>query len=341
MNADDISGDLAVMNVTEGTIPAGCGYRKDISSLNLDSDIYPVFRVRLRGRETNPRYRVMVEYTDSSSSDSGWKDAESSFTVKSMELTPGKIVKFIKLYAMSNQGSGTGYIDYDYAAILRNPPIVPEELKTLDVDLRSTTAVSSCTMKLHHDLLQGVTARRYSLDEGVGSHAYDLGTLRGHGKPVNTSWDGNGVYGGCLRFTGSGRLETGYKTVIQNDGALTLCFWVKASPGASGIICGFGDTLPAGWSRVQVNWSGDQIRLYARDDSGNVLEVTGQGVIADSSWHHLVCVVDPDDNVASIYRDGLLDGSTTGLLNSISLEDHDLTWGCLHTSAGYTNHYTG
>ncbi|MCK4702675.1 hypothetical protein KAT55_04895, partial [Candidatus Bathyarchaeota archaeon] len=70
-NAGDVSGDYAIMEVTEGGTVNGAGWRRDVSSLSLDTDDYPLIRVRLRGRGTSPQYKVEVEYTDSSTTSSG------------------------------------------------------------------------------------------------------------------------------------------------------------------------------------------------------------------------------------------------------------------------------
>jgi hypothetical protein len=294
-NVDDVAGDYATMTVTEGSSPSGCGYRKDISSENLGTDSYPRLRVRLRGRGTTPQYKVGVEYTDSSSNETGWLDAPEDMTVDVLILLPGKTVKYVKLYARCNTAYGTAYVDWDYAVIVRNPPLVPTEMLDLDVDLWTTTRISGATLKLLNDILLGVTARRYSLDEGEGLHAYDLSRDKGHADLVNASWNSGGVHGSCLYFNGtSARMETGYKTTIPADGALTIAFWVKASPGATKVICGFGKSIGADWNRVQLNWSSDKVRLY---DVGDV-----------------------------------------GTLGQITLDEYDLTWGCLHNESGYINH---
>ena len=124
-NANDVSGDMAVMTVTEGATPSGCGYRKDISGLNLSTDDYPRLRVRLRGRGTTPQYKVGVEYTDASSNETGFITAPADMTVDVLVLLPGKTIKYIKLYAKCNTALGTAYVDWDYAVVVKNPPLIP------------------------------------------------------------------------------------------------------------------------------------------------------------------------------------------------------------------------
>jgi len=339
----DITGDLAPMSVTEGATPTGCGYRKDISGEGLSTDTYPIVRARLRGSGTSPQYRLSVEYTDASETDSGWIDVQyNPFTVKTMQLTSGKTVKYVKLYARSNSAGGSATIGWDYVAILRNPPMIPEEVEEVEVDLQTTTAVGGLRLKLLNDLLLGVTARRYSLDEGFGTKAYDLSRNKGHAGVVNATWNTSGRHGGCLYFLASSscRLDTGYKTTIPATGALTITFWVKASSGVTGVICGLGRNVGADWNRVQLNWSSDKVRLYVKDDSANVRQYTSAKTVADNQWHLIVGIINPATDKIELYIDNVYDGGASGTLGQITLDLYDLTWGCLHNAGGYTNHTT-
>jgi len=206
-----ISGDLAEMAVTEGGTPSGCGYRKDISSLALSTDDYPRLRVRLRGRGTTPQYRLEVEYTDASSNGTGWLDAPVIPETFGIELIAGKTIKYVMLYAKSSTASSTAYIDYDYAVFGENPPLIPNEIMKLVVDLQTTVRISSLNIKILDDILLGVTERRYLLNEATGGHAYDLSKKRGHAHLVNTAWSAGGKEGYCLLFNGSNsRMQTGY-----------------------------------------------------------------------------------------------------------------------------------
>jgi len=339
VNTGDVSGDNATMTATEGATPNGCGYQKTLPSLSSSS--YPLIRLRLRGRGTTPQYKVEVEYTDAAVTSSGWTNAPTAFEAKTMELASSKTLKYVRLYARSNTGGSTAYIDYDYAAVLANPPLVPLELTECDVDLQTTSAVSGFRLRMHNDVLLGVTARRYSLDEGTGSKAYDLSTNKGHGAVVNATWN-VGRFGGCLYFlaSSSARLGTGYKPTISASGAITLAFWVKASPGASGVIAGSGKSVAGGFNRLQLNWSNDRVRVYAKDDALNILQYTGTVTAADGAWHHVAAVVSPRSDAVQLYVDGSLDGGASGTLGAISLDAYDLTFGCLHNEAGYGSYTT-
>jgi hypothetical protein len=341
-NAGDVSGDYAIMEVTEGGTVNGAGWRRDVSGLSLDTDEYPLFRVRLRGRGTSPQYRVEVEYTDASTTTSGWTNAPSGFEAKMLQLAAVKTVEYVKLYARSDTPNQTAMIDYDYAAVLKNPPLIPEELLELVADLVTTTAVSGLRLSMLNDPLLGVTQRRYSLDENLGTKAYDLSRNRHRSGIVNATWNSGGRHGHCLYFLAgsSCRLDTGFTTTLAAAGALSVAFWVKASAGASGVICGFGKTVGADWNRIQFNWSSDRVRLYVKDDAANVLQHVSDATVADGDWHHVAGVVDPGNDEIELYVDGGLDGGASGTLGAITLDAHDLTFGCVHTGGGYGSYTT-
>ncbi len=341
-NAGDASGDYAIMEVTEGGTVNGAGWRRDISGLSLDTDEHPLIRVRLRGRGTSPQYKVEVEYTDASTTSSGWINAPSGFEAKMLQLAAGKTVKYIKLYVRSNQANQTAQIDYDYAAVLKNPPLIPGELLELVADLVTTTAVSGLRLAMLNDPLLGVTERRYSLDENLGTKAYDLSRNRHRSGIVNATWNSGGKHGHCLYFLAgsSCRLNTGYLVSIAATGAISVAFWVKASAGASGVICGFGKTIGADWNRIQFNWSSDKVRLYVKDDAANTRQYVSDATVADGVWHHVVGVINPSDDEIELYVDGENDGGASGTLGTITLDAHDLTFGCVHTGGGYSSYTT-
>jgi len=283
---------------------------------------------------------VDVEYTDSSSTSSGWVDAPEEFVAVTLELASSKTVKYVKLYALSNTGNQTAMVDYDYAAVLMNPPLEPGEVFEVDADLITTTAVSGLTVKILNDILLGVTHRRYTFEEGFGTRTYDLSPNRHQSKLVNATFTSNGKHGKGVDFssTSSSRLETGFTTTLPAGGALSFGFWVKAQSGASGVVCGFGKAVGGDWNRIQVNWTGDKLRLYAKDDSANYLEYVSTVTVADNQWHHVLAVVDPSSDLIQLYIDGTLDGGDSDTLVAITLDTNDLTFGCLHNDGGYSSY---
>jgi len=339
-NTDDISGDYATMTVTEGGAVNGCGWRRDISSLGLAVDDYPLLRVRLRGRGTTPYYRVDVEYTDTSTTSTGWTEAPTDFEAKMLQLTAGKTIKYIKLYARCNTPNQTAYIDYDYALVLQYPPLEPNEVLELEADFICNHGVSGLTLRMIHDVLLGVTERRYSFETQLGSKAYDLSENRHVSGVQNATWNSGGKHDGCLYFlaASSCRVDTGYTLSLAADEARSIMFWVKAAPGVSGVMAGFG-VSGGSWNRVQFNWSSDKLRLYVRDDAGNVLQYTTTETIADNSWHHIAGVIDPSGDRVQVYVDGILEGGVTGTLGAVTITV-DLTIGCLHNGAAYSDYTT-
>ncbi|MCW4012857.1 MAG: LamG domain-containing protein, partial [Candidatus Bathyarchaeota archaeon] len=331
-NTDDVSGDYATMTVTEGGTVNGAGWRREVT---LATDTFPLMRVRLRGRGTTPQYQIEAEYTDASTTTTGWTTAPTDFTEINIELTPGKTLKYLKLYTRCNTVTQTAMVDFDYLMVLRNPPLVPKEVEELEADLITNTGVSTLTLTIYNDVLLGVTERWYHLDEDFGTHAYDYSKNR-HQSTHNATWT-TGKHTKALYFNGSTRLNTGYKPTIPADSALSISFWVKASPGASGIVAGIGQT-DATWNRVQFNWSSDKLRLYVRDDSGNTVQYTSSATVADGTWHHIIGIVDLNGDTIGLYVDGMFDGESTGTLGVITLTDNDLTFGCLHNDSGYSNY---
>jgi hypothetical protein len=210
------------------------------------------------------------------------------------------------------------------------------------IDLCTTTRVSGLILKTLNDVLLGVTDRRYSLDEGEGGHAYDLSRKREHAHLVNTSWNSGGKHGKCLFFNGtSARMETGYKPVVPADGAITISFWLKAPPGATGVICGCGDSVGADWNRIQFNYSSNQLRLYVKDDAGNIRQYTTQTIVCQNAWVLVTGIIDPAGDKIEVWVDDYYDGGVSGALGAITIDDNDLTWGCLHNQGAYSNYAEG
>ena len=268
--------------------------------------------------------------------------ASTSFGIVTLQLDAAKVVHKVKLYAKSNTANGTAQVDYDYAVLQCQFPIVPYEHYEVDVDLQHTLSCSGFRIRAHHDKLQGVTGLRYRFDENMGVVATDLGSSKLNGTLVNAPTWIPGKYNHGLQFVSasSTRVDTGYRPIIAATGALTIVFWIKGLSGASGIIMGSGKATGT-FNRVQLDLPGaDKIRIYAKDDAGNIRQYTSTAVVLDNTWHRVAAVVNPNDDVVDLYIDDEYDGQDTGALGVISLDDWDLTIGCLHNEAGYSNYVT-
>ncbi len=166
-NANDIAGDYATMAVTEGDVVNGCGWQKDIIGLALNTSNYPSLRVRLRGRGTSPQYQIEVEMSDSTIDASGWCDAPTGFEARTLNLTPGKTVKYVRLYA---RFIDTPRLSPDRLRLRRHSgPAATDPIRTpeVDVELQHTIASSGFRVRCWHDILQGVTARSYTIRGGL------------------------------------------------------------------------------------------------------------------------------------------------------------------------------
>ena len=346
VTGSNVAGDYAPMIVTEGAVPAGCGWEKDIGALTLTTVVYPVVAVRLRGSGTTPQYKVIIEYTDASTTDTGWVNAPITFTTILILLTTGKTIHKVQLYAKSTTAFGTATIDYDYVFVLRNPPLIPDDHKDLEVDLQpGNIAVSGFRFKVVNDILLGVCDRWYKLDENVtGSPCWDLSKNKLRGSPSGSPTYAAGKYGYCLRFisASSQRVGTQWTPTLGATSETTFTFWVKATTGETGIIAGIGKAPGGVFNRLQFGWGTgadlDKIRLYVKDDAANVRQVYTPTLVADGTWHFIAAVVSPKNDYIRISVDGAAWTETSAALGAITLDLYDLTIGCLHNEAGYSSY---
>lgn len=347
VTGSNVAGDYAAMIVTEGAVPAGCGWEKHIhATLTLLTNTYPVAIVKLRGTGTTPQYRIVIEYTDTTTTDTGWVNAPATFTMITLLLTAGKTIDYVRLYAKSSTAFGTATIDYDYAFILRNPPLVPDDHKDLEVDLQpANIAVSGFRFKVVNDILLGVCDRWYKLDENVtNSKCWDLSKNKLHASPSGNPTYAAGKFGTCLHFVSasSQRVATQWAPTLGATSEITFTFWVKATTGETGIIAGNGKAPGGVFNRLQFGWGTgadlDKIRLYVKDDAANIRQVYTPTLVADGTWHFIAGVVSPKNDYIRISVDGAAWTETAAALGATTLDLYDLTIGCLHNESGYTSY---
>jgi Concanavalin A-like lectin/glucanases superfamily/Domain of unknown function (DUF2341)/Fibrinogen beta and gamma chains, C-terminal globular domain len=137
-----------------------------------------------------------------------------------------------------------------------------------------------------------------------------------------TDWlDGaNCKFEGCLDFDGT----SDYINIPDNDvldfgaGDFSLALWFKEDGGTNEMFLSKEAGQPL--YRLHIN-SNSQIRYVIRDTAGNENNGSGDKIINDNVWHHVVATFDRD-SVAIIYVDGFVDGtpesiaSTTGDISS-------------------------
>ncbi|MFH2111211.1 MAG: LamG domain-containing protein [Candidatus Bathyarchaeota archaeon] len=307
-NVNDVAGDYASMAVTEGAAVNGCGWRRDISGLNLSTSTYPVFRVRLRGRDTAPQYKVEVEYTDASSTSLGWIDAPTSFEAVWLQLTSGKTVKYVKLYARSSQVYAQAVIDYDYACVLKNPPLVPAEIEELVADLVTTTAVSGLRLTMLRDPAYPRLALWLPMDEGQDTRAYDLSPWGRTGHLYNGPLWVDGKYGKALSFDGSDDYVQTVAFALSGT-ALTFATWIKPS-----YVAGVYQTLisdGAQSSTIGFIWcyrnpgSYHFTWQYADGTAYRTAQSNNFFAGCDGVWTHVAVVCDYAAKTVRFYRNGV------------------------------------
>ncbi len=292
-NQGTIAGDYARMSTTSDV-----HFKRSIESLGLETDTYPVLRARMRGGQSDAYCEIVVYYTDGSWTASGWFAPGTSWMIKDLELAAGKTIKEFKL----GLGWGAKHIDWDYLAILKHPPLIPEEIEELEVDLQTTVGVSGFRILMLNDPLLESTLLRFPFDEGFGSKAYDLSPGRNHGDISGASWV-DGKYGKCLQFASgdyvdvpAGKIDlSGRKVVVYRA-------WIKLDdPGAS--------------HSAIIDWGSGRCSLMATGSSwGNTLTfyVNWHGTTAGGDamagkwgdWTFVVVVFDDDADTVTFYING-------------------------------------
>ncbi len=298
-NAGTIAGDYAVMEASGSEV----AFSKDIDSLSLSTDDYPILRARLRGEGAGAEYAIIVWYTDSTYTNSGWLSAGTEWLIKNMELASGKTIGTIQLWARGNK------VHWDYVAILKHPPLIPEEIEELEVELQTTTGVSGYRLRLLDDPLYESLVLWLKLDEGFGTRAYDQSRHLNHGTIYGASWV-EGRYDYALNFDGVDNYIEVPDDASLNMGTkdFTVSLWIKTTQATGIIIEKYSGTL--GW---QVYLYNGKINVWGKDPSGS-FSGSSDSTYNDGNWHFVVVVFDRDSGTY-FYKDGNPDGSSTSLVN--------------------------
>ncbi len=145
-----------------------------------------------------------------------------------------------------------------------------------------------------------------------------------------------------LAYAGAQRIDTGFLPTIPATGALSMGCWMKFASGASAAVLIGSGKVPAAFNRCQIDLQATgKMRVYAKDDAGNVRSATSNKVVTTGTWHHVAGIADAENDIVKIIIDGLLDNTGTGALGVTTLDTFDFTIGCLHNEAGYTSYCTG
>ncbi|MEQ9638877.1 MAG: LamG-like jellyroll fold domain-containing protein [Alphaproteobacteria bacterium] len=121
-------------------------------------------------------------------------------------------------------------------------------------------------------------------------------------------------------FDGAGDyVSTNFTPLYSQTDSFTWAAWIRPqnlfNPGTSNPVTEVAgvEQTASGEARIGIyHPSNQQITVGkafggVRDDSGNQGGVFGQTVIYDGDWHHVVLIRDSDNNLISLYVDGVLD----------------------------------
>ena len=152
-----------------------------------------------------------------------------------------------------------------------------------------------------------------------------------------------GKIGAGLQFNGIGQyFDTNYSPDILADGELTIAFWVKGAPGATGVILGLGNVFDdTTWNRLQFNWSTPKMRMYTKGDDENVRLYTTTATLLDNAFHSVVGIISPKENETLVYVDSVYDGGAAGALGAFSFEGWTIHGGCLNNDGVRGNYAAG
>lgn len=135
-------------------------------------------------------------------------------------------------------------------------------------------------------------------------------------------------------------IDTGSTTVHQNT-VFTYAFWLDASASSSGTGGTAGSYETSGGNRgpLAASISGDSKLTWLYMSLGGSYNpaqlLKSSGDVYDSTWRHVTCEFDGDNNEVKIYIDGSLDSSKTASVpNSVNITT-SLKFGA--GSGGFTN----
>ena len=169
----------------------------------------------------------------------------------------------------------------------------------------------------------------WSFDEGAGIVAGDGSGNGNHGEIVNATWT-EGQLGSALDFDGTAYVEIPPVAWHGIDQQATLAFWVygdpAAQPQANFIVAAFTDP-PNNQSRAfsaHIPWSNSNVYFDTGGTTAGGYDRIQNAATPDifaGSWQHWALVKDAGTGDQSIYLNGALWFSGTGLTRAIGGAD--------------------
>ncbi|WP_346190072.1 cadherin domain-containing protein, partial [Rubritalea halochordaticola] len=152
----------------------------------------------------------------------------------------------------------------------------------------------------------------WPMDEGSGSVTYDKLGSAADGVIQGAGWT-TGVGQNALVFDGNDMVKCGNNASLSGATPFTASAWVKVDAGSTsqGVI--IQQRAANGYNgQFQVTVGGNgTLGFYLYGNSAQQFSFSGATAINDGQWHHVVAKRDGQGN-ASIWLDGVMDGSVTG-----------------------------
>lgn len=157
-------------------------------------------------------------------------------------------------------------------------------------------------------ILTGNLVGYWSLDEGIGTSAYDLSGNGNTGTLVNSpTWQSgsNCKFGSCLNLVSASSQYVSIGTTPNPSGSFTLTAWIN--------IASTGSTLPImnkGFNFAELGFTMrlSNHHLECGMQNGGYIQQDGTRIIDDNAFHLLSCVFTSGASMA-VYVDGALDTS--------------------------------
>ena len=309
-NCGSIAGDYARQTVTDPI----SSYRVKRENLDLSTDTYRVLRVRVRGGGTgDAQFQISFYETGYGVfGATGWQDPTSDFKEYMFEIPSGRTINTIYLWVRDQNLSQSCYIDWDYVAILKHPPFIPEEIEELEVDLQTTVGVSGYRFTLLNDPLFGVTVLRLPFNENFGLRAYDLSRYKHVGDITDATWVDSLAteFRKALSFNGTStflQIPDHSSLDITDKFAIELLIKINAFPSVyAPIILKSDSGYVQYWNYGLILYSdGDLSFAIGNGSTYNLL--TDQVYLQTGRWYHIVAVL--TDSHLKLYVNGEEKGS--------------------------------
>ena len=145
-----------------------------------------------------------------------------------------------------------------------------------------------------------------------------------------------------MQFDGvDDKLNLSQDTSIRPIGSITVSAWVKrsASNKHGGVIGRWSCTNANHQSYYMVTFNSGPALFLIDSPSNNDLQVKGIINVSDNQWHYIVGVW--NRSLLSIYTDGVLDNSTSGVTENLNNPNWDLEIGKLTEDCGTSEAFNG